>query len=44
MGLEGEARARQAQEDVGIDKVGHRVVVGIDIRAGEVWRQGREVL
>jgi hypothetical protein len=36
MGLEGEALARQAEEDVGIDKVGHLVVVGVDIRLGQL--------
>jgi len=43
IGLEGEALARQAQQDVGIEEIGPLVVVDVDIRAGEIWRKGRKV-
>ena len=34
---------RQAQKDIRAEKVGHLVLVGVDVNAGEIWRQGREV-
>jgi hypothetical protein len=43
MGLKGEALARPAQQDVGIDGRGPLVVVDVDIHAGKIWRKGRKV-
>ena len=34
---------REAQQDVRIEEIGHLVLVGVDIRAGEIRRKGREV-
>ena len=33
---------RQAQKGTCIEEVGDLVVVGVDVSAGEIWRQGRE--